>query len=148
MLNELQKIYDKDFYSWAMENANLLRQEKFSEIDIEHIAEELESMGRSDKRELASRLAILMAHLLKWQFQPTMRSTSWKLTIKAQRMGVLRLLRESPSLKHQLDSVEEDAYEEAKVLAAKETGLIESTFPIPCPFTFDQCLESVFFPGE
>lgn len=148
MLNELQKIYDKDFYSWAMENANLLRQEKFSELDIEHIAEELESMGRSDKRELASRLAILIAHLLKWQFQPTMRSTSWQLTIKAQRIGILRLLRESPSLKHQLNSIEEDAYEEAKVLAAKETGLIESTFPLGCPFTFDQCLESEFLPAE
>ena len=148
MLNELQKIYNKDFYSWTMENANLLRQGKFSEIDIEHIAEELESMGKSDKRELASRLAILIAHLLKWQFQPTMRGTSWQLTIKAQRIGVLRLLRESPSLKYQLDAIGEDAYEEAKVLAAKETGLVESTFPAHCPFTFDQCLESRFLPEE
>lgn len=148
MLNELQKVYDKDFYSWTMENATLLRQRKFSEIDIEHIAEELESMGKSDKRELASRLAVLIAHLLKWQFQPTMRSTSWKLTIKAQRIGILRLLRESPSLKYRINSIEEDAYEEAKVIAAKETGLIESTFPERCFFTFDQCLDSEFLPEE
>jgi hypothetical protein len=69
--------YNKDFYAWLMKNADLLRQHKFNEVDIEHVAEELESMGKSEKRELTSRLTVLLAHLLKWKFQPALRSRSW-----------------------------------------------------------------------
>ncbi|MBF0551328.1 MAG: DUF29 domain-containing protein, partial [Deltaproteobacteria bacterium] len=90
--------YDRDFYAWTMNNAELIRQGRFSEIDIEHLAEELEGMGRSEKRALISRLAVLLAHLLKWTFHPGLRCTSWKYTIKEQRRRVLALLKDSPSL--------------------------------------------------
>lgn len=141
-----QAKYDKDFYAWAMSNAELIRQHKFSELDIDHIAEELESMGKSEKRELASRLAVLIAHLLKWKFQINRRSVNWKLTIKEQRIGILRLLRQSPSLKCELDSTLGDAYEEAVIIAARQTGLEEDLFPQNCPFNFEEYLDHSFFP--
>ena len=94
--------YNKDFYAWLMKNASLLRQHKFSEVDIEHIAEELESMGKSEKRELTSRLTVLLAYLLKWKFQPALRSGSWKNTMLTQRIDILELLENSPSLKYEL----------------------------------------------
>lgn len=146
MPTKIQKEYESDFYAWTMHNAELIRQGKFSEIDSEHIAEEIESMGRSDQRELANRLAVLIGHLLKWQYQPTRRGKSWQLTIKVQRMGILRLIKQSPSLKHKIHTTLNDAYEEASVIAASETGLNESHFPANCPFTFEQCVDQAFFP--
>lgn len=143
---KLQHEYEKDFYAWALHNSALIRQGRLSEVDLEHIAEEIESMGNSNKRELASRLAVLIAHLLKWQFQPTRRSTSWRLTIKVQRININRLLKQNPSLKHEVNSILEDAYEEAIVIAANETGLDESSFPKNCPFNLEQCLSGEFFP--
>lgn len=148
MMNQLQQVYDKDFYAWSLQSADLLRQRKFSELDIEHIAEEIESMGNRDKRELINRLAVLVAHLLKWQYQPSRRSKSWKLTVKEQRIQVLQLLEESPSLKHEITLKFNAAYEQAIVMAEIETGLEESIFPKECPFLLDQCLDHNFFPGE
>lgn len=148
MLNELQQSYDKDFYAWSLQSANLLRQGKFSELDIEHIAEEIESMGNRDKRELINRLAVLIAHLLKWQYQPVKRSKSWQLTVKEQRIKILQLLEESPSLKHEILLKLNAAYEQAVVAAEIETGLEETAFPKECPFKLDQCLDHHFFPGE
>src|SRR5579863_9887806 len=91
--------YDDDFFAWTEEQARLLRAGKFSHLDIENIAEELESMGRSDKREIESRLVVLMAHLLKWQVQIGFRSQSWSATIREQRERIEDLLVESPSLR-------------------------------------------------
>lgn len=138
--------YDKDFYAWALHNAALIRHEKFSEIDFEHVAEEIESMAKSDKRELISRLAVLLAHLLKWKYQPSRRGNSWRLTIKMQRLSTTRLLKQSPSLKHDITKSLNDAYKEGILLAASETDLKESHFPKHCPFTLKQCLEINFFP--
>ena len=146
MATKNQKKYDKDFYAWAIHNAKLLRAGKLSEIDIENIAEEIESMGKSEKRELTNRLAILIAHLLKWQFQPTRRGNSWKYTIKEQRLQLIDLLDESPSLKIILEERIKHAYEQATVIAARETGLIENTFPKKCPFSLKQALNQKFFP--
>lgn len=138
--------YDKDFYSWTMRTADLLRQGKFDEIDIENVAEKIESMGRSDKRQLINRLAILMAHFLKWQYQPERRGNSWKNTIKTQRFDVVELLKDSPSLKYELDKQVEHAYEKALLLAVEETGLSQDAFPSSCPFSLKQCLDNEFFP--
>ncbi|EQD45100.1 protein containing DUF29, partial [mine drainage metagenome] len=91
--------YDKDVVAWANEQAALLRAGKFSAIDIEHIAEEIEDVGKSEQRELASRMAVLLAHLLKWQFQPEHRSNSWMRTIKEQRRAIAAHIEETPSLK-------------------------------------------------
>ena len=140
--------YDKDFYRWVFHNAALIRAGRFHEVDIEHVAEELESMGKSDKRELINRLALLMAHLLKWQYQPTRQSKSWTLTIKEQRIQIRQLLEESPSLKHEISLKLSAAYEQAVVMVEIETALDESTFPKQCPFKLDECLDPNFFPDS
>lgn len=146
MKMKVQHEYEKDFYAWALHSAELIRQGKLAEVDLEHIAEEIESMGKSDKRELVSRFAVLLAHLLKWQFQPERRGNSWKYTIKTQRFEVTELLDDSPSLKYELDKQLEHAYEKALLLAVNETGLSQDTFPDSCPFSLEQSLDSNFFP--
>lgn len=138
--------YNQDFYKWAMHSAELIREKKFSEIDIEHIAEELESMGRNNKRELTNRLSILMAHLLKWKYQQIRRSKSWMLTIKNQRFEIEDLLDESPSLKQEISAKFDHAYQKALLLAAAETGIEESEFPKNSPFSLDECLDESFLP--
>ena len=138
--------YDKDFYAWAIENAELLRQKKFEAIDVDNIAEEIESMGKGNKRSLFSHLSVLMAHLLKWKFQPTRRSKSWSLTIKNQRFELSDLLNESPSLKKEITVQFDHAYQKALIVAAQETFMDEKEFPETCPFTLDQCLDNDFFP--
>ncbi len=138
--------YHQDFYQWTLHNAVLIRQRKFSELDIDHLAEELESMGRSDKRELINRFAILLAHLLKWQFQPERRSNSWKYTIEEQRFEVTELLEDSPSLKPELQQKINRAYHKALLMAATETGLSKDKFPQKCPFSFTKALNLDFLP--
>ncbi len=138
--------YDKDFYAWTQEQANLLRAGKFSEIDVENLAEELDSMGRSDRREIDSRLEVLLAHLLKWQVQVTFRSPSWRGTIREQRRRIAKLVRESPSLRPVIDQLLPEAYEEARQKAVNETGLPETSFPAECPFTPEQLLAEDFLP--
>lgn len=138
--------YNQDFYAWTLHNAELIRQGKLSEVDFEHVAEEIESMGKSDKRKLINRLAVLIAHLLKWQFQRTRRSNSWKYTIKEQRIKTRDLLEDSPSLKHELELKLNHAYEQAVVMTIRQTGLDETTFPSQCPYNLEQCLNDQFFP--
>ncbi len=147
-MNQLVSEYDQDFYQWTQHNAQLLREGKLAEIDILHIAEELESMGKRDKRELISRLTVLLAHLLKWQFQPQLRSKSWQLTVREQRLQIAKLLKDSPSLKpllHQEGILE--AYPDALDMASDETGLPLSTFPEVCPYSIEQLLDKTFYPA-
>lgn len=138
--------YDQDFYAWTIDSAKLIRAGKFSEIDIEHLAEEIESMGKSEKRELIHRLAVLIAHLLKWQFQPGRRSNSWKYTIKEQRLRLLDLLEESPSLKNDLKIKLKSIYEQALAISLRDTGLDEKNLPTACPFSIKQTLDLNFLP--
>jgi hypothetical protein len=140
--------YEQDFYAWLRHNAALIRQGKFAEIDTENIAEELEGMARRDRRQLMSRLAVLLMHLLKWQFQESLRSRSWELTIEEQREKIKLLLQESPSLKHEVDERLADAYRLAIVKAEKETGLPRKTFPIICPYQLAEALDNNFYPQE
>jgi hypothetical protein len=139
-------LYDQDFYAWANEQAGLLRAGRLSEADIEHIAEEIESMGRSEKRELVSRLEILLMHLLKWQHQPVLRGTSWRLTLEEQRDKLEGHLGDNPSLKSTLGETIVAAYHYAILAAARETGLERSVFPVACPWSFEQILDSTFYP--
>jgi hypothetical protein len=141
-----QSEYDKDFYAWSLHNAALIRDGKLSEVDLEHVAEEIEDMGKTNRRELISRLAVLLAHLLKWKFQPDRRGNSWKYTIKEQRLEVRNVLKESPSLKYELDKQLNDSYELALVSALKETNFNEEIFPEVCPFTLEEALNKDFFP--
>ena len=137
-------LYEEDFHAWTMQQATLLREGRLSQADIENIAEEIESMGRSERRELVNRLAVLLTHLLKWRQQPSFRGNSWRLTIKEQRRATRRHLRDNPSLKSWLDEAMADAYEDASIRAERETGL--EVFPAACPFTFDQAIDDDFWP--
>ena len=94
--------YDKDFYGWVNEQAELLRTGALNQLDIENLIEEVESMGRSELSALRNRLKILIAHLLKWKYQPTYQGRSWALTIKGQRNDLKDLLDDSPSLKYKM----------------------------------------------
>ncbi len=138
--------YEEDFYAWTVEQARLLRAGEFSDIDVENIAEEIESMGRSDRRAIESRLTVLLAHLLKWQLQPQMRSTSWSGTIREQRRQIEKLLRDSPSLRPFVPAVLAEAYADAREDAAAETGLPETAFPEACRFTPEEVLSRSFLP--
>lgn len=139
-------LYDRDFYAWANEQAALLRAGKLDAADIAHIAEEIESMGKTEKRELVSRLSILLLHLLKWQFQPGRRGASWEATITVQRDDLSDHLRDNPSLKAKLDEAIADAYRKAAILAVGETGLPKSTFPAVCPWPFERLMDMDFWP--
>jgi hypothetical protein len=139
--------YEQDFYAWTVEQARLLRAGELSAIDAVNLAEEIESMGRRDRRELESRLTVLLTHLLKWQMQPDQRSRSWSATMREQRRQIEKLLRESPSLRPFVANVLAQAYSDAREDAADETGLPESAFPTECPFTLDEVLSRSFLPG-
>ncbi len=139
-------LYDRDFYAWAHEQAALLRAGKLTDADIAHIAEEIESMGRTEKRELVSRLAVLLMHLLKWQFQPERRGRSWTATIRNQRLDVADHLADNPSLKAKLTESVAAAYERARNSAAAETYLPETLFPGECPWSFEQIMAAEFWP--
>jgi len=141
-----QRLHDKDFYAWANEQAGLLRAGRLSEADIEHIAEEIESMGKSEKRELINRLTVLLLHLLKWQHQPVLRSKSWCLTIEEQRNQLEDHLGDNPSLKASLGDAMVAAYRNAILGAARETSLERNVFPVACPWSGEQIMDQNFFP--
>lgn len=132
--------YEQDLFAWAMHTARLVRERRFGEIDAPHLAEELESMGKSEQRALESRLTVLLAHLLKWQFQPGGRCKSGQRTLVEQRKRIHRLLADSPSLSPRLAPALADAYESAVRYAADETGLDESDFPATCPWGLEAIL--------
>jgi len=139
-------LYHRDFYAWANEQAALLRAGKLAQADIEHIAEEIESMGKTEKRELISRLTVLLLHLLKWRFQPTLRGKSWRLSIEEQRIQLALHLADNPSLKAILAPSIATSYRLARLGAERETGLDAATFPIESPWSFDQLMDSDFWP--
>ena len=140
------KGYETDLDAWFMANAELLRQRRFTEIDIDNIVDELESMAKRDRRELLSRLKVLLMHLLKWQFQANKRSKSWENTIDEQRQQIHLVLVDSPSLKHILTEKLHDAYRLAIKAAIKETDLPKKVFPTGCPYSLEQALDDDFYP--
>jgi len=142
----MSATYETDFYGWTQQQATLLKNGQFNLADFTNIIEEIESMGRSEKRELESRLTVLLQHLLKWQYQPNRRGKSWELTIKGQRSRFLRVLQENPGLKSKLDGCLLNAYQDALVEAAKETAFDESVFPINCPWSWEEITSSLFYP--
>ncbi|MGR6035428.1 MAG: DUF29 domain-containing protein [Candidatus Nitrosoglobus sp.] len=125
---------NEDYYAWTQETIEKLRQGRIAEVSMEDLIEELEDMGASERNELESRLAVLLAHLLKWQYQPTHRGRSWIATAKEQRHRIMLRLRKSPSLKPTLEETIRDIYPSAIQRAVRETNLDESVFPT----TFEQ----------
>ncbi len=140
--------YQTDIVAWANEQARLIRQQRFDLLDIEHLAEEIEDVGKSEQRELASRMAVLLCHLLKWQFQPERQGTSWLATIKTQRERVQRRLKQTPSLQHCLQEPDwlADAWDDARDMAEKETGLAYDRFPEHCPWAMRDILQVGWLP--
>jgi len=132
--------YETDIVAWANEQAQLVRAGQFELLDLEHIAEEIEDVGKSEQRELASRMTLLIAHLLKWQFQPERRGRSWQLTIRNQRKAIQLHLKQVPSLKSKLNDVEwmEIVWGDAVYQASIETGL--DNFPETCPWSVNDIL--------
>jgi hypothetical protein len=139
--------YETDFYTWTQQQAALLKAGRLSELDVENIIEEIETMGRSEKRSLESRLTVLLQHLLKWEYQPQRRGRSWSLTIREQRLKFVKLLNDNPGLKPQLADILRSAYEIAVLNAANETNIDEIDLPSECPWTLDQITDQAFFPG-
>ncbi len=139
-------LYDRDFVEWTARNAELLRAGRVNEADIEHIAEEIEDMGKRQRHELRGRLRVLLVHLLKWQSQPEKRGPSWIATISSQRDDLADLLEDAPSLRSVLEESVPRVYEQAARRAARETGLAATAFPGACPFRIDRILDADFFP--
>jgi hypothetical protein len=143
-------LHSHDFYAWTQQQAQFLKSGQFFKLDVEHLVEELESMSATERRELISRLEILLMHLLKWQYQPAFQGRSWVLTIEEQRLQLNDHLDENPSLKNP-DFLQESikkAYCRALVKAEKETGLARKVFPKSCPYSFEQMMDMEFYPDE
>jgi hypothetical protein len=136
----MSNLYEQDFYQWTIEQANLLKAGALSQLDIENLIEEVESMGKSQKRALESRLTVLLMHLLKWDFQPELQCRSWQSTIAIQRKEIKRLLRTNPGLKSIVNGLLPEIFEDAIDIASIETGLPKSAFPETCPYTIDQIM--------
>ncbi|MGK7961129.1 DUF29 domain-containing protein [Crocosphaera sp.] len=128
-------LYDTDFNLWIEATVKQLKSGDFQEIDIDNLIEKIESMGKSEKRELKSRFAVLMMHLLKWKYQPNKRSNSWLNTIREQRLQLSLLLQDSPSLNPSLEQEFNQWYHYSKKEAGKETKLSLDMFPQSCTFT-------------
>ena len=140
--------YDEDFALWAAEQGALLRAGKLDRVDLENVAEEIESLGRSEKYEIDNRLEILIQHLLKWEFQPERRSSSWRVSIREQRIKIGRLLDASPSLRAYPAQSVPGSFTIGLDSAIRETGLPETAFPATCPYTTEQILDEAFWPGH
>jgi plasmid stabilization system protein ParE len=140
------ELYDRDFYEWTLHNAELLRSGRAAEADLDHIAEEIEDMGKRERRELVSRLGVLIGHLLKWQAQPDHRSRSWEATIRLQREEISDLLAEMPSLRRHLEANLAKAYRHGAIAASAETRLPVEDFPSTSPFGLDVLLDAGFLP--
>ena len=141
-------LYEQDFYAWTQEQAKLLRSRVWDSLDIENLAEEIESLGKQVRQELRNRLGVLLGHLLKWEFQPSKRSKSWFITMRGQRREIRDLLDENPSLKPYLPEALEKAYKDGLDLAVRETSLTDEDFPDQCLYTIEQVLDASFFPGQ
>ncbi|MBE9139950.1 DUF29 domain-containing protein [Nodosilinea sp. LEGE 07088] len=144
----ISSLYDEDYLSWLTETARLLRSGQMHDIDVANLAEELDDMGRSEKRSLESNLEVLLRHLLKYQHQPERRSNSWRFTILEHRDRIDKAFRDSPSLKPYFTSIFADCYALARKKAAVETGLPLDTFPEVAPFSSESTLNPDFLPGE
>jgi hypothetical protein len=140
--------YDQDFYAWTQEQARLLRNGRFDALDLTHLIEELEDLGKREKRSLASHLAVLLGHLLKWQYQADYpHKKSWRATINTQRRAVAKLLQENPTLCAQLPGFIADAYADGVDLAVAEPPLDYDSFPQSCPWSEQQILDD-FWPAS
>ncbi|MBF2049271.1 DUF29 domain-containing protein [Leptolyngbya sp. NK1-12] len=139
-------LYEQDYYRWLTETAAALADGRFSELDVLNLVDELESMGKSQKRAIESYLNVLLLHLLKWKYQSNHRSGSWKSSIRNSRRAIQKRIAESPSLRTYPKTVFLECYAVARENAADETELPLEVFPELPPFTFEQVLDETFLP--
>mgnify|MGYP002777126919 CR=1 FL=1 len=143
----MTSLYETDFYAWTQQQSALLKQNILEKLDLPHLVEELEDLGRRERQELRNRLSVLLGHLLKWHYQSERRGNSWRATIREQRTQVQLVLNDNPSLKPYLAEALAIAYQLGQDLAVQETGLDYDTFPAKCPYTLAQILDETFFPN-
>jgi hypothetical protein len=140
-------LYDQDFHDWTVTQARALRERRPKELDWANLAEEIETLGRSDKRAIESNLNILLVHLLKWRFQPEGRKGGWRSSIREHRARIDRIIAESPSLCGYPEQVLGQEYELARARASDKMGLPENRFPTDPPFSIDEILDPDFWPA-
>lgn len=145
---DISRLYETDFVAWAERQAALLEQRKFEQLDFINLIDEVLDLSRRERQALYSNLKVILLHLLKWNYQPVMRSNSWKASIREHRQRVSRQLQESPSLKPYLQDIFTDCYQDARLLAADETELSENSFPVDCPFSVSDTLNPDFWDSD
>jgi hypothetical protein len=146
-LSDPPNLYERDFFSWCLQQADLLRRQKIDKIDITHIAEELETLGRAEMNALRSSYRLLCMHLLKWMLQPAHQGASWRRTITEQRNQIGRLLQDNPGLKPRRSDLFREGYEDGRREAAAETNISSDRFPTAPPFSLDEAESHDFWPA-
>jgi hypothetical protein len=141
-----QTLYETDYLQWIEKTVEKLQSQDYGNVDWENLIEEIEDMGRSERRSLKSNLLVVLLHLLKWQFQPERRSGSWEGSIVEHRRRVREALSDSPSLQPYLD-IFADCYAQAVKQAKAETGLSLETFPILSPYSLSEVIDDDFLPS-
>jgi len=147
LADEKRTLYERDYYTWALQQARALKEHRLEELDWENLADEVESLAKTERRELRSRLKVVLEHLLKWQFQPQRRTRSWRATVAVQRVEIREHLDENPGLNPSVPEVLSQAYKAARVDLT--TRYLRSTDPQPpdsCPWTFEQVMDEQFWP--
>ena len=143
-----ETLYEQDFYSWSCQQAQLLREKKFEQVDWNNVIEEIEDLGRSEYRALVSAIEQLTLHLLKWQYQKNYRSPSWRHSIDKQRIQMERILEDNPGLQSRIEEAVIKGYKYGRKGAIKETFLDEKIFPEVCPYTWEELVDEYFFPNH
>ncbi len=144
----MKSLYESDFYAWTQQQMHLLKEQAWQSLDVQNLVEELADLGRRERQELRSRLAVLLGHLLRWQFQPEHRGNSWLATMREQRREITLLLQENPSLKPYLSEAMTFAYRTGQDLAVRETGFSYEIFPVECPYLLQEALDDTFLPDQ
>jgi ABC-type phosphate transport system auxiliary subunit len=139
-------MYTTDFNLWIAQTTQRLREKRWQEIDVEHLVDEVENLGKSDRRGIASQLTRLLLHLLKWQYQPQRRSDSWLDSITDARTQIELAIQDSPSLQNYPAEQLQESYQRARRQAAKQTGLMASVFPEVCPYDVESVLDEAWLP--
>jgi len=143
----MPSLYETDFFAWTQAQAELLRHQQWNQLDLPNLIEEIESLGRQQRQELRNRLSILIGDLLKWQYQPQMRTRSWLATIRIQRIDIQDLVVDNPSSQPYLEGTVQQAYSKGVALAVAETNLPFTTFPQDCSYSIEEILSDRFYPG-
>jgi hypothetical protein len=144
---EQRSLYERDYYTWALQQARALKEHRLEELDWENLSDEVESLAKAERREFRSRLEALLEHLLKWQFQANRRSRSWRTTVAQQRLKIGEHLDENPGLKPAVAEVLAQAYKAARLeVTGRFLGRSEPQPPDSCPWTFEQVMDEQFWP--